>query len=101
MRTWYRNLDYLTIFAWMVVVSIGLIAIYSTTNGPACQYLLESVQRNFWRQLTCVFVSLAVVVFCLMLPGWFFQKAAYAAYFTTLMLLRAALLCGREVNGAK
>ena len=47
MRTWYRNLDYLTIFAWMVVVSIGLIAIYSTTNGPASQYLLESVQRNF------------------------------------------------------
>jgi len=101
MRTWYRNLDYLTIFAWMVVVSIGLIAIYSTTNGPASQYLLESVQRNFWRQLTWVFVSLAVVVFCLMLPVRFFQKAAYPAYFTTLMLLMAALLFGREVNGAK
>ena len=33
MRTWYRNLDYLTIFAWMVVVSIGLVV--------AFKYLLD------------------------------------------------------------
>src|SRR5690606_12651321 len=101
MRTWYRILDYLTIFAWIDVVAIGLIAIYSTTNGPASKYLRESLQRNFWRQLTCVLVSLGVVLFCLMLPVRFFQKAAYPADFTTLMLLMAALLFGREVNGAK
>lgn len=101
MRTWYRNLDYLTILGWMAVVSIGLVAIYSTTNGPASQYLLETVQRNFWRQLTWVFISLAVVIFCLMLPVRFFQKAAYPVYLITLLLLVAALLFGREVNGAK
>lgn len=101
MRTWYRNLDYLTILSWMVLVAIGLVAIYSTTNGPASQYLLESVRQNFWRQLMWVFVSLGVVLFCLMLPVRFFQKAAYPLYLVTLLLLIAALLFGREVNGAK
>ena len=101
MRTWYRNLDYLTIMAWLALVGIGLVAIWSTTNGPASQYLLESVRQNFWRQLTWVCVSFAVIFTCLMLPVRFFQKAAYPVYLTTLLLLVAALLFGREVNGAK
>lgn len=101
MRTWYRNLDYLTILAWLVLVGIGLVAIYSTTNGPASQYLLESVRQNFWRQLTWVCVSFGVILACLMLPVRFFQKAAYPIYLATLLLLVAALFFGREVNGAK
>lgn len=85
----------------MALVSIGLVAIYSTTNGPASQYLLESVRQNFWRQLTWALVSLAGVTVCLMLPVRFFQKAAYPIYLGTLFLLVAALLFGHEVNGAK
>ena len=101
MRTWYRNLDYVTIFAWMGLVGIGLIAIYSTTHGPASVYLLESVQRNYERQLTWACISLAVILASLMLPVRFFQKAAVPIYVFTLLLLVAALLFGREVNGAK
>lgn len=101
MRTWYRNLDYLTILAWTALVGIGLVAIYSTTNGPAGQYLLESVRRNFWRQLAWGGISLSVIAACLMLPVRFYQKAAYPAYLGSLALLVAALLFGRTVNGAK
>ncbi len=101
MRTWYRNLDYLSILAWMTLVGIGLVAIYSSTHGPASLYLTESVQRNFERQLMWGFISLAVVLISLMLPVRFFQKAAYPSYVATILLLIAALLFGREVNGAK
>lgn len=101
MRTWYRNLDYLTVLAWMALVAVGLVAIYSTTNGPAGQYLLESVRQNFWRQLTWAIISTGVILSCLMLPVRFFQKTAYPIYLFTLLLLIAALLFGREVNGAK
>lgn len=101
MRTWYRNLDYLSLFAWAVLVTIGLVAIYSTTHGPASVYLLESVQRNYERQLIWALISLGVIVVSLMLPVRFFQKAAIPVYLCTLALLVAALLFGREVNGAK
>lgn len=101
MRTWYRNLDYLTLLAWTALVGIGLVAIYSTTHGPAAVYLLESVQRNYERQLMWALVSLGVILLSLMMPVRFFQKAAYPTYLFTLLLLVAALLFGREVNGAK
>ena len=76
MRIWYRNLDYLTIFAWAVLVVVGLVAIYSTTNGPSAEYLLESVRQNFWRQLAWVVISLGAGLACLFLPVHFFQRTA-------------------------
>ena len=101
MRIWYRNLDYLTIFAWAVLVVVGLVAIYSTTNGPSAEYLLESVRQNFWRQLAWVVISLGAGLACLFLPVHFFQRIAWVAYLGTLILLAVALLFGREVNGAR
>lgn len=101
MRSWYRNLDYLTILSWMGLVAIGLVAIYSTTHGPAAEYLLESVQRNFERQFAWGGISAFVIVVSLLMPVRFFQKVAYGAYALTLLLILAALAFGREVNGAK
>ncbi len=101
MRAWYRNLDYVTIFAWMALVSVGLVAIYSTTHGPASEYLLESVRRNFERQLTWSIISSGFILFALLMPVRFWQGISYPAYLFTIGLCIAALLIGREVNGAK
>ncbi len=101
MRTWYRNLDYLTLGAWLALVGVGLTAIYSTTHGPASEFLLESVKQNFQRQAMWAAVCLAGIAVALMLPVRFFQKAAYPAYGFTLLLLLLSLAIGREINGAK
>ncbi len=101
MRIWYRNLDYLTIFAWVGLASIGLVAIYSTTNGPSAEYLLASVRQNFWRQLAWIVISSGAGLACLFIPVHFFQRVAWVAYLGTLLLLALALLFGREVNGAR
>ncbi len=87
--------------AWVALVGIGLVAIFSTTNGPAGEYLLVSVRQSFSRQLAWAGIAFAVTMVSLMLPVRFFQKAAYPVYLITLLLLVAALLFGREVNGAK
>ena len=76
MRTWYRNLDYLTVLAWIGLVTIGLVAIYSTTHGEAEAFLPESVQKNFERQLLWVSFCAVGLVIALMLPIRFYQKAA-------------------------
>jgi rod shape determining protein RodA len=101
MRSWYRNLDYTTILVWLMLCGIGLVAIFSTTHGPASEYLLESVRRNFERQLTWTVICTAAILIALMLPVRFFQKIAYPTYVITLGLLVAALMFGRVVNGAK
>lgn len=101
MRTWYRNLDYVALLLWMALVAVGLTAIYSTTHGPASEFLLESVQKNFERQMVWAGISLFGIVVALLLPVPFYQKAAYPIYALTVLLLVAALVAGREVNGAK
>ena len=101
MRPWYRNLDWPTLAAWLALVGVGLIAIYSATHGPAREFLLDSVQQNFNRQLIFFGVSAAVMAVILLLPARFLIRLAPLAYIFCLGLLGAALVFGREVNGAK
>jgi len=100
-RTWYRNLDYLSLAAWMALVGAGLVAIYSTTHGPAAEFLLESVRRNYDRQLLWAGICLFGFVVALLLPVRFYQKAAPLVYVGSIVLLAAALVFGREINGAR
>ena len=100
MRTWYRNLDYVTVLAWIGLVTVGLVAIYSTTHGEAQKYLLDTVRQNFERQLLWAGICTVGLVIALMLPVRFYQKAAYPAYIFSLFLLLVAMFFGREVNGA-
>ena len=100
-KPWYLTLDWFTLLIWITLVCCGLTAIYSATHGPASEYLLESVQQNFWRQLFWATLSLMGIIVILLIPTRFFQKTAFVVYAFTLLLLIAALLFGREVNGAK
>ncbi len=101
MKDWYRKLDYTVLLAWVALVAVGATAIYSTTHGPAAEFLLESVQHNFRRQLMWAVICAVGVVIALLLPVRFFQQAAFPVYGITLLLLVAALLFGREINGAR
>ncbi|MGB3541458.1 FtsW/RodA/SpoVE family cell cycle protein [Rubrivirga sp.] len=101
MRPWYKNLDWISILLWATLVGIGLVAIYSATHGPAREFLLESVQQNFNRQLQWFGISAAVLVTILLFPARVLVKLAPVAYIFCLGLLGAALVFGREVNGAK
>ena len=101
MRVWYRSLSIEVILVWLALICVGLVAIYSTTNGPASEYLLESVRRNFSRQVMWAVICSVGIVFALMLPVRFYQNAAWPVYIFTLLLLIAALFIGTEINGAK
>ncbi len=101
MRVWYRNIDYGLVFLWLALVSLGLVAIYSTTHGPASEFLLATVQNNFNRQLMWLGVCLVVLAVTLLLPVRFFQYGAYPIYGVLMLLLLLALFAGHEVNGAR
>ncbi|MEM0962306.1 MAG: FtsW/RodA/SpoVE family cell cycle protein [Bacteroidota bacterium] len=101
MRPWYKNLDLVSLALWLGLVAVGLTAIYSATHGPAREFLLLSVQQNFNRQLTFFGVSAVVMGVILLLPARFIVKLAPVAYVFCLGLLGAALVFGREINGAK
>ena len=101
MRPWYKNLDWVSILFWMGLVSIGLTAIYSATHGPAREFLLESVQRNFNRQAMWFGLSAVAMGLVLLTPGRVIRRMWPLVYAVCIGLLVAAIVFGREVNGAK
>ncbi len=101
MRAWYRNVDYGILFAWIGLVCIGLVAIYSTTHGEGAEYLFEETRRNFQKQAMFGGFSLVMIGFAMLLPVRFFQNIAFPAYVGSLGLLALTLAIGKEVNGAK
>lgn len=100
-RAWYRQLSWTIVFAWAGLVVIGLIAIYSSTHGPAAEYLPEQMTRNFQKQVIFGSVGVLGAVVILNLRMRFFQAIAYPAYLLTLVLLLVTAVIGREINGAK
>jgi rod shape determining protein RodA len=101
MRSWKQNLDVPTLLAWLALVVSGLVALYSSTHGPAAEYLSEGVKDNFYRQLLWVGVSAIGIGLTLLLPVRVLRTLAYPIYAVTLVLLVLSLFFGVEVHGTK
>jgi len=101
MQRWTPNLDIPTILTWLALVTAGLLALYSTTHGPAAEYLSESVRDNFYRQLMWVGVSALGIGATLLLPVRVLRTLAYPIYGVTILLLVLSLFFGVEVHGTK
>ncbi|PSQ84756.1 MAG: rod shape-determining protein RodA, partial [Bacteroidetes bacterium QS_1_65_9] len=100
MTAWYRKIDHVTLLTWLALIGISLAAIYSTTHGPAAEFLATSVQQNFQSQFIWAIICTVGVAIALMLPVRFYQRAAYPAYVFCLGLLLLTLAIGKESGGA-
>ncbi len=101
MKKLTRKLDPWTLLLWAGLVGAGLVALYSTTHGPAVEYLSESVRDNFYRQLLWTGVSAVGIGIILLFPVRFLRYAAFPIYAATLVLLILSLLVGVEVHGTQ
>ncbi len=101
MRSWKQNLDVPTLLAWLALVATGLVALYSSTHGPAAEYLSEGVKDNFYRQLLWVGVSAIGIGLTLLLPVRVLRTLAYPIYAVTVVLLVLSLFFGVEVHGTR
>ncbi len=97
--TW--KLDPWTLLLWLGLVAVSLVALYSTTHGPAAEYVSQGIQSNFVRQFLWVGVSAVGIAMTLLLPVRFLRYAAYPAYAATLVLLVLSLVMGVEVHGTR
>ena len=101
MRSWYNRLDWPTLVAWAILVALGVAAIWSSTHGPAREFLLDSVKDNANKQMMWAGVSAGVMLVVFFLRARLLMTLAPLAYVFCLGLLVAALVFGKEINGAK
>jgi len=93
--------DIYTPLLWGVLIAVGLLALYSTTHGPAAEYLSEGVRDNFHRQLIWIGASAVGIGITLLLPVRVLRYIAYPAYALTVVLLVLSLVMGVEVHGTR
>lgn len=79
----------------LLLVGIGLLAIYSSTlNNP-------SAGSNFEKQLIWAIAGIIIFFITYSLPTNTFRYAAVPIYSFSLLLLIAVIVVGREISGAK
>ena len=101
MRNWYNRIDWPSLFAWAALVALGVAAIWSSTHGPAREFLLDSVKDNANKQMMWAGISAFVMGVIFLMRARLLLTLAPLAYIGCLGLLVAALVFGKEINGAK
>lgn len=96
-----RDFSWSVVFAWGALSVIGLIAIYSATQGPVSQFLPEYIQNNFFKQVVWVLISILLLIGIQFVSPRNFIQLSYLFYGVGILLMIITLIFGTEVNGAK
>jgi rod shape determining protein RodA len=96
-----RELSWSVIITWLGLAFIGLVAIYSATQGPVSEFLPSYIQDNFFKQVLWVCVSLFVLISIQFISPRTFIQLSYLLYGIGIILMLLTLAFGTEINGAK
>jgi rod shape determining protein RodA len=80
---------------------IGLVAIYSATQGPVSEFLPSYIQANFYKQIVWIALSPVILVAVLFISPRNFQEGSYLFYLFAIVLMIITYFFGTEINGAK
>ncbi len=97
----FRDLNWSLIFAWLILATIGLVAIFSATQGPVSEFLPDYIQNNFVKQLVWVALAIVVVIGIQFTSPRNYMQLSYVFYVIGLILMVLTLFIGTEINGAK
>ncbi len=87
--------DLTLLIATILMVSIGIIAIFSATYGNT------SGTDFYLKQMIFAIIGLIMMIAISFLPPKYFSKFAYASYGLSILLLILVLLFGKTINGNK
>lgn len=96
-----KDFSWSLIFVWAALTLAGLVAIYSSTQGPVSEFLPTYIQNNFGKQLVWVSLSLLIMIGIQFISPRTFQEGSYLFYIVCVIMMILTLLFGVEVNGAR
>jgi len=94
------NLDWLSIFLYLVLVFFGWLSIYSAASDEEVVRIFDLSQR-FGKQILWIGLALVLVFIILIIDAKFFSAFSFFIYFSILLLLIAVLVFGKTVAGSK
>ncbi|MDO4881602.1 MAG: rod shape-determining protein RodA [Capnocytophaga sp.] len=95
-----KDLDWLSVFLYLILVSIGWVCIYATNYNPETANLFDFSQHAT-KQLFFVATSLVLIVILLSIEPRFYEKFSDMFYVVAIILLLGLFVFGKTINGAK
>ena len=96
----WLNLDWSTVFLYLILVILGWINIYAAVYSDEHQSILDMGQK-YGKQLIFIIAGTVLAIMVLTVDSKFYAAFAYHIYAITILLLIAVLFLGKEVNGAR
>jgi len=97
-KSLFFNIDWVLLLLYGILVTIGLLAIYSASFDPRHASIFD-FSKPYGKEVVWIIVSFLVACLILLLDSRFFPTFAYGFYILTLIGLVAVLFFGKLVNG--
>ncbi len=98
-----KGIDWITVWLYIVFVSIGLLCIFSVEyhNNENILQSIAGLKKNYARQLLFAGFSAIVAVFILLTDSKFFTATANIGYAFGILLMMATFVVGKDINGSR
>ncbi len=96
----FEGVDFKAVVLYVLIVIAGFLSITAASYDPDSADMF-AFSHFYIKQLLWIGVAWVVALVVLLLDDRFYHMFAYPAYIMGLVVLVAALLFGKEVNGAK
>ena len=96
----FKNIDWITIFLYLGLVTLGWLNIYAAVYDVATQQSIFSLTLSSGRQLYWITFSCFVAICILVIDAQFYNTFSYITYLLIIAALIIVLLLGRKIGGA-
>lgn len=98
-----KGIDWLMVWFYVVLVSIGILCIYSVEYHPDDNLWsgIMGLKKNYSRQLLFLGISVIAAIFILLTDSKFFTATANIGYLLGIVLMLATFVIGKDINGSR
>jgi rod shape determining protein RodA len=96
----WANLDWLTIFLYILLVLLGWINIYAAVYNEEHRNILDMSQR-YGKQLIWIIAAFVLAATLVIIDSRVYVSFAYVFYGVVILLLIGVLLFGQEIKGSR
>jgi len=96
----FRNIDWLTVIMYLLLVTMGWISIYASVYNEEHQ-LITDLSQKYGKQMIWIGTSLVLALIILIVDGNFYAAIAWPLWIVVLISLVAVLFLGTEISGSK
>lgn len=98
-----KGVDWVTIWFYIIFVTIGVLCIFSVEYSPD-DHILETIlglKKNYARQLLFIGLGALIAVLILLTDSKFFTATANIGYAFGILLILATFVLGKNISGSK